>query len=52
MQEHFNCPSLIGARLEDDGGDGSKGAHWEKGDYHGEVIASHFKFLKIMTSEV
>ena len=34
---HFNCGSLKGIQLEDQGGDGSAGSHWESrymlGDY-------------------
>ena len=36
-QKHFDCNSLIGVPLEDQGGTGSAGAHWESrymlGDY-------------------
>jgi hypothetical protein len=29
-REHFACPSLVGAELEDGGGSGTAGSHWEK----------------------
>jgi hypothetical protein len=29
VREHFNCSTLAGAEIEDDGGLGSAGAHWE-----------------------
>ncbi|KAK6045032.1 hypothetical protein COOONC_17463 [Cooperia oncophora] len=27
---YFNCPTLEGAEIEDQGGPGTMGAHWEK----------------------
>lgn len=41
MQEartYFNCPTLIGAPLEDDGGSGTAGSHWEKASFGNEVM--------------
>mmetsp|Transcript_80546 Transcript_80546/g.130578 ORF Transcript_80546/g.130578 Transcript_80546/m.130578 type:complete len:741 (+) Transcript_80546:72-2294(+) len=29
-RKHFDCPDLVGVELEDDGGVGSAGSHWEK----------------------
>lgn len=29
VREHFNCSTLNGAELEDDGAEGSRYAHWE-----------------------
>ena len=28
VRAHFNCPSLTGAELEDQGGSGTAGSHW------------------------
>lgn len=30
VRRHFGCSSLLGAELEDGGGDGTAGSHWEK----------------------
>ena len=30
VRRHFNCPTLEGAELEDQGGDGTELTHWEK----------------------
>jgi hypothetical protein len=30
VQEFFNCSRMLGAELEDDGGSGSRGSHWEQ----------------------
>lgn len=35
MREHFQCNSLAGAELEDDGGDGTAGSHWEQRLFEG-----------------
>ena len=29
-RQHFKCKELEGFQLEDDGGEGSAGSHWEK----------------------
>mmetsp|Transcript_1576 Transcript_1576/g.2132 ORF Transcript_1576/g.2132 Transcript_1576/m.2132 type:complete len:723 (+) Transcript_1576:79-2247(+) len=29
-RKHFGCETLVGVELEDDGGDGSAGSHWEQ----------------------
>jgi hypothetical protein len=29
-QQHFNCSLIQGAELEDDGGQGTRGSHWEQ----------------------
>ena len=38
---HFNCPTLIGARLEDvaEGGRPCYGAHWHERLYYGELLS-------------
>jgi leishmanolysin-like peptidase len=30
VRAHFGCPTLEGAELEDQGGDGTSLTHWEK----------------------
>lgn len=30
VRSHFNCPTMVGAQLEDGGGAGTSGSHWEK----------------------
>ena len=35
---HFGCPTLNGAELEDDGGDGSAATHWEERIFDGELM--------------
>ena len=41
-RKYYNCPSIIGVELEDQGGNGSANSHWEQrillGDYMGAVI--------------
>lgn len=33
INQHFNCSRLYGAELEDDGGRGTAGSHWEQRIY-------------------
>lgn len=35
---HFGCPGLAGAYLEDEGGAGSTGSHWEARLFQGELM--------------
>lgn len=35
VREHFQCNTLAGAELEDDGGDGTAGSHWEQRLFEG-----------------
>ena len=37
-RNHFNCSRLNGAPIEDDGGSGSAGAHWEEHHLHTEIM--------------
>lgn len=30
VQDHFSCADVLGAELEDDGGSGSIGSHWDE----------------------
>ena len=39
MRKHFNCDSLIGAPLENDGGSGTGGSHWEKDIFYNEYMS-------------
>ena len=36
---HFACPTLPGALLEDEGGEGTAGSHWEMTWMHDEIMA-------------
>ncbi|XP_041983428.1 leishmanolysin-like peptidase isoform X2 [Aricia agestis] len=38
VREHFNCSSLEGAELEDQGGDGTAFTHWEKRLFENEAM--------------
>ncbi|XP_053622576.1 leishmanolysin-like peptidase isoform X6 [Plodia interpunctella] len=38
VREHFNCSSLEGAELEDQGGDGTALTHWEKRVFENEAM--------------
>lgn len=40
VQQHFNCNSLEGAPVENEGGAGSKGAHWEKVYFGSEYMVA------------
>lgn len=37
---HFGCLTLVGVRLEDEGGDGSAGSHWEKNTLGNELMTA------------
>lgn len=37
-RNHFNCPSLTGAKLENDGQQGTLGSHWEKEQWMNEYM--------------
>lgn len=48
VRSHFGCSSLSGAQLEDQGGEGSAGSHWEYGLFqvrHMHQSASGTSFL-------
>jgi len=38
VRRHFNCPTLDGAELEDQGGDGTALTHWEKRLFQNEAM--------------
>eukprot|EP00892_Ulva_mutabilis_P007886 jgi/Ulvmu1/546/UM001_0554.1 len=38
VQGHFGCSSVQGAELEDDGGAGTAGSHWEQRLFQGEMM--------------
>ena len=38
VRDHFNCPTLEGAELEDQGGDGTALTHWEKRLFQVEIF--------------
>ena len=39
-KKHFNCPTLDGVEIEDQGGDGSAGSHWEQRIMDGEFMTA------------
>ncbi|XRB14005.1 leishmanolysin-like peptidase [Pseudoscourfieldia marina] len=39
VRAHFACPTLPGVLLEDQGGEGTAGAHWEMTWVHDEIMA-------------
>ncbi len=39
LQNHFNCSSVEGAYLENQGGSGSAGSHFERRIFYNEVIS-------------
>lgn len=39
VREQFSCGSADGAQLEDGGGEGTEGSHWEASNYLGELMA-------------
>ena len=40
-RKHFGCPTLAGVELEDDGGSGSAGSHWEKRQMFTEFMCAN-----------
>ena len=39
MKNHLNCSNLTGILLEDNGGPGSAGSHWDKLWVHQEYMS-------------
>lgn len=40
-REYFNCPDMDGVPVEDNGGSGSAGSHWEKITHGNEMMVSN-----------
>lgn len=38
VRNHFGCPTLLGAELEDQGGEGTALTHWEKRVFQNEAM--------------
>ena len=38
IRDHFNCPNLYGAKLEDEGFRGTVGSHWDSRWFQGEIM--------------
>ena len=38
-RDHFDCQSLTGAEIEDEGGSGTAGSHWERRTHYDDVMA-------------
>jgi hypothetical protein len=53
-RQHFGCPTLAGVEVEDDGGQGSVGSHWEERQMMSEymVAASNAEGLRIVKSNL
>jgi hypothetical protein len=45
VKRHFECEAVSGADLEDDGGPGSAGSHWEQRLFEGAFSAERTKVL-------
>mmetsp|Transcript_24870 Transcript_24870/g.41759 ORF Transcript_24870/g.41759 Transcript_24870/m.41759 type:complete len:349 (-) Transcript_24870:34-1080(-) len=52
VREHFACPSLNGAELEDQGGTGTAGSHWETRIYFNEYMTGQLQFNPVMLSVI
>jgi hypothetical protein len=44
VRAHFGCDALAGAFLEDEGGGGSTGSHWEARLFQGELMLASAPF--------
>jgi hypothetical protein len=45
VRDHFGCPTLNGAELENDGGNGTALSHWEARIFQGEaMVRGHLVF--------
>ncbi len=49
LRAHFNCSTLEGAYLENEGGPGSSGSHFERRIFHNEVFFKK-RVLKLSNS--
>lgn len=38
VRTYFNCPTALGAELENDGPDGTVNMHWERSLFNGEIL--------------
>ena len=50
-RQHFNCPSIEGIQLENQGGDGSAGGHWEARYMLGDYMIST-EYSEIVISDI
>ena len=50
-RQHFNCPSITGMPLEDHGGQGSAGSHWESRLMLGDYMIST-DYMDIVISDI
>jgi len=46
-RQHFGCPSMQGVPLEDGGGDGSAGSHWESRVLNNELMTASSTRLRL-----
>lgn len=47
LKDHFGCNSLEGAYIENDGGSGTAGSHWESTSYNSELMTGWISSSKI-----
>lgn len=45
VRQHFNCPQLEGAELEDQGEDGTAITHWEKRVFEVSFFSALYSFM-------
>lgn len=50
VQNHFGCPSATGALLEDNGGSGTAGSHWEKAAFMNEYMTGTASTNPVITA--
>ena len=50
-RQHFNCPSITGMPLEDHGGQGSAGSHWESRYMLGDYMIST-DYMDVVISDI
>lgn len=51
-RQYFNCPTLDGVEIEDGGGDGTKGSHWEKRILSNELMVGVISTKRLYVSEM
>lgn len=48
-RRHFNCPNLEGVELENQGGSGTAGSHWEERILGNEAMTGVFTFNPVFS---
>ena len=52
VREHFACDNMIGAEIEDDGGAGTSGSHWEQRLFEGTFFHPHCRCSVVLRADV